>query len=244
MVKGKNTAKKEKKVIEDEIFKVEKDGKEKIIRKEIFEEEKAPSDKQIKNEKKILQIIVITLIGLVLFFLAFLYLVNYSDKFKTGGVIFEVDSKDIAGKIIYKTSLPVYGKNATTGKINTAIYNIYLRNDPRKLEEITFDGNLALKKSMVINMTRDFTCEGDGTIGIANILNLYQIVGTSVIKDENATCDKLGRYTYVNIQEGEETKIEQYGPACYNIYVNNCEILPATEKFMLETLIEVNKKIN
>jgi hypothetical protein len=95
-------------------------------------------------------------------------------------------------------------------------------------------------------MTNSFNCDGDGVIGIANVLNLYKIIGTQVIKDENASCDDLlGRYMFLNIKEGNETKINDYGlkGACYNIEVKGCDILPATERFMLETLIKVNKVV-
>lgn len=211
----------------------------------ISEESKPVSrEQQIKDEKKTFKIIILTMIGLVLFFLAFFVVVNYTAKFKVGGVNFEIDTKDLAGKVIYKTSLPVYGKNESTGKLATGIYNLYLRNDPRNLEEVQFDGKINLKKNMVLNMEKDFSCDGDGIIGIANILNLYGIIGTSVIKDENASCDSQGMYAFVDIKEGNETRIEQFGPACYNIYVKDCEILKATERFMLETLSEVNEEID
>ena len=72
---------------------------------------------------------------------------------------------------------------------------------------------------------------------------LYEIIGTTVIKDPNASCDTQGTYTFIQLQEGEETSIEQFGPSCYNININNCEILEGTEKFMAETLVEVQKII-
>jgi len=46
---------------------------------------------------------------------------------------------------------------------------------------------------------------------------------------------------YINLKEGEETKIEQTGTACYDILINNCEILEGTEKFMVETFAEINE---
>jgi hypothetical protein len=94
---------------------------------------------------------------------------------------------------------------------------------------------------MVINMTNDFNCNGDGIIALANLVKLYSIMGASVIKDENATCDLQGSYMFLRIENGNQTKIEQFGPACYKIYVNNCEILAGTEKFMTETFSEIIK---
>ena len=48
---------------------------------------------------------------------------------------------------------------------------------------------------------------------------------------------------FVKLQEANKTSIEQVGPACYNININNCEILEGTERFMIETFVEINKKL-
>ena len=67
------------------------------------------------------------------------------------------------------------------------------------------------------------------------------MVGTKVIRDENATCDSEGRYMYINLKSGDKTKIEQSGNACYDILINNCEILEGTERFMVETFAKLNE---
>lgn len=241
--RGKKEIKKKEEVCE--IFEIEKDGKEKIVESCGVEEEKVASKKQITNEYKIFKAVIIIMMFFILMFLAFLWIINSVNKFNVGGVVFEVDKKDLAGVTLYRTSLPVQGKSTMTGKMVTAEYNFYLRNDPRMLKaKIDFDGGIAsIKKNMVINMTNSFNCNGDGMIGIANLLKLYEITGTIVIKDKNATCDREGRYAFLNIQEGEETRIDQFGPACYNLYVKDCEILKGTERFMLDTLIEVNRNV-
>lgn len=230
-----------------EIFDVEKNGEEKTIKSCGIEEEKAPSGIQIKKENKIFKIIVIVMIGFVLMFLAVIWLVNYFNHITVGGVIFEIDKTTMTGKTIYRTSIPVSYKDSITGQTVAADYNFYFRTDPRVLEKIPFEGGISLKKNMVINMTKDFNCKGYGMIAIANLLNLYRLVGTSVIRDENATCDDLyGKYMFLNIEEGEGTYILEHGfnGGCYRMKIKDCEILEGTEKFMLETLIEVNKKLN
>jgi len=130
--------------------------------------------------------------------------------------------------------LVVDGKNAE--------YNFYLRNDPRKLDEgVSFNGNLSLAQNLVLNSTEDFNCDGFGIIATANLVNLYKVSGINVIKDQNATCDSEGRYAFINLQKGSETRIDKVGPACYNVNISNCEILEATERLMLESFIEINK---
>ena len=219
-----------------EIFDIEKNGKEETIKSCGVEEIKSPSPEQIKKEKKIFISIGLVLLGLVLMFLAFLFMMYLTSNFEVDGVKFSIDKGTVVGMTLYKTFLPVTYNGAN------ANYNFWLRTDPRKLNEINFSGSLVLQKNMVLNTTDLLNCNGDGIIAAANVVKLYNVLGVKVIKDENASCDPQGRYMFLNIQEGNETKVEQFGPACYNINVNNCEILPATERFMLETFIKANKK--
>lgn len=245
--KRKNTRKtrekKQQKIVEgevSEIFEIEKNGKEEIVQKGVIEKEekeKAPTDEQIKKEKKTFRNVMIVMGVCVLFFLATYFIINWSKQFNYNGVNFVVDKTAMAGKTLYKTSIPVLYQG------NIADYNIYLRRDPRTTGLISFDGTLNINSNMVINITQDFNCNGDGIIGVANFLKLYNLIGTTVIKDENATCDDNGDYMFVKIKEGNETKIEQFGTSCYNIYIKDCEILEGTERFMLETFIETNKAL-
>ncbi len=225
--------KKKKEIKKDEvseIFKIEDEGKEKTIKTHTMKEEKEekPSKEQIKEENKIFRNIIIILIAFVLMFLIIYAIRYYMNHFEVEGIKFEIVK--MGSLTLYKTSLPVIYQE------KNADYNFYLRTDPRLLKNIEFDGSLSFKENMVINMSEDFNCNGDGVIAIANLLNLYKLIGTNVIKDENAGCDELyGRYDFLNIKEGDETRIVEYGlkGACYNLHVNNCEILKVTEKFML-----------
>ncbi len=233
---------KEEKTIKEEvceIFDVEKNGKEKIIKTCGTEEQKAASPEQIKKENKTFKVIIIAIIGFILMFLAVYWIIESTKHFEVEGVKFEIVKE--GNLMLYRTSLPVTYQN------KLANYNFYLRKDPRVLNNIDFNGDgLDLKENMVINMTQDFNCNGDGIIAIANLLKLYEVLGTDVIKDENATCDDLyGRYTFLRIKEGGETEMDEFGfsGSCYNVYIKDCEILEGTEKFMLETFIEVNKKL-
>jgi hypothetical protein len=221
-----------------EIFEVEKGGEEKIIQTHSVEktEETTPPESQIKKEKKIFTSIIFVMLGLVFIFLATYMLIYYTKNFEYNGIRFYIDKEDLAGVTLYKTSLPVTIENGTKGN-----YNFYLRKDPRTLKDVTFEGDLIIKKNMVINMTNNFNCDGNGIIAIANLVNLYSIMGANVMKDENATCDSQGRYMFLKIDGGNQTKIEQFGPSCYNMYINNCEILEGTEKFMIETFSEIKK---
>jgi len=92
-----------------------------------------------------------------------------------------------------------------------------------------------------MNLSDEFDCDGDEVIAIANVLQVYEVLGAEIIKDENATCDAEGRYMFIDLQFGNESKIEQTGPSCYEFYINNCEILEVTEKFLANTFAKVKK---
>ena len=231
-----------------ETFEIEKEGKTKVVESCGIEEEKIAGENQVKNQNKLFAKIIFVMVGLLAFFFLIM-LINYSIKhFEVDGVKFEVDSKSVIGTTLYKTSLPGIVDdegNFTIGNYQTgnlANYRIWFRGNPKVLKDISFEGNFTLMKNVVWNQEEDYVCDGD-YIGIQNVLNVYDVVGATVIKDENASCDEAGRYTYVSVLAGNETFVEQTGPSCYNIYVKDCEILKATERFLLEMLIEVNKQL-
>ena len=159
---------------------------------------------------------------------------NSINNFEYRGVKFQIVKE--GNIILYKTTFPVIYQG------QKAEYSIYLRNDPRELEKkVPIIGEFNIKKIMVINATEDFNCDGFGVIAMANFAK-QSLFGIEIIKDPEATCDMNNTlYTYINLQSGNETNIEQVGPSCYNININNCEILEATERFMTESFVEINK---
>ena len=214
-----------------EIFEVEKDGKEEIVETkntEILNEK--PSNTEIANENKTLRNVVLALVILSASFLIGWFFMS-SNGFEYRGINFDV-VKEIAP---YRTSIPVLYQGVETD------YNFYLRNDPRELDKINFDGNVNVKPFMVVNATDSLKCNGDGIISVANLANLYKILGTQVIKDSNATCNQNGTYMFLNLIEANESGIEKYGPSCYQLNIANCEVLKVTEKFMVETLARVEE---
>lgn len=193
-----------------------------------------PKKEQAIDQNKILRNFFIGMAILILLIILVVYAFQSTKKFEYEGVDFKIVKS--GNLVFYNTKIPVVvdGKNAE--------YNFYLRNDPRKLDEgVSFNGNLSLAQNLVLNSTEDFNCDGFGVIATANLVNLYKVSGINVIKDQNATCDSEGRYAFINLQKGSETRIDKVGPACYNVNISNCEILEATERLMLESFIEINK---
>jgi len=225
-----------------EIFKIEKKKKskkagkdskkpkEKIIKAQGTEEQKIATKDQIKHQNKLLRNFLIVIGILTLIFILIILSINSMRNFEYRGIKFDIMQE---GKVtFYHTSFPIFYNYQKT------IYNVYLRNDPRKLEDVAFEGNLNLLEMIVMNNTENFVCEGDGGIAIYNFQQILRIFGISLMKDPEADCDPEGRYVFIKIQPGDTTSIEQTGPYCYNLNVNNCEILKVTERFLVETLIE------
>lgn len=192
------------------------------------------SPKKNPNLNKQLFYVLLSIGIFIMIILAMPSLIRLTKQFNYHGVKFEKMKK---GELtLYNTQVPLYD---SSGK-KYGDYNFYLRNDPRDLENISFNGTLYFTKNVVINATQEFRCDAYRPIAFDNLRQLYTIIGADVIKDPNATCDSLGRYTYLNVKPGNETKIEQVGPACYDLVVGDCEVLKTTERFMDEMFVKIN----
>lgn len=211
-------------------YKKEKGGKKTRKRKT-----KSRVQKQIEHQNKLLRNFFMGLGIVIVIILLIFLMVRSMNTFEYQDIKFKMVRE--GSLLLYQTSLPVIYKG------EKATYNFYLRNDPRNLEEIPFNGEIKFLPTMVIDATDDFSCDGDGVIAVANLVKLYEIAGTKVIKNESIDCSPFGDYMFVEIREGSKTKIMQPVSSCYVLTVNNCEILKVTERFMLETFAELNELI-
>ncbi|MFA5953865.1 MAG: hypothetical protein WC812_04695 [Candidatus Pacearchaeota archaeon] len=212
-------------------------------KKESKEQKKDKEDSILKekNESKkhqrIIKIVIIFSLVVVALILVAYFSVNAIRNYNYNNVKFEtVQEGDL---ILYHTSIPV----SYEGQV--VPYNFYLRTNPRQLVKMNFEGveDFALYKNAVINFEKDFNCEGDGIIAIANLVQLHQAIGINLITDENATCDEYSRYLYLYLREGNETEIIQTGKSCYDLVISDCKILPSTERIMLEIFSKYNEII-
>ncbi len=217
----------------DEDLENKKEEKNLSAEEVLNEIEGKPNKEQLDKERKQLRNV---LLGLGIFVIVLALAVFFISSIKS----FEYKNTkwDIVREgnlILYNTKIALVNEKGE----NYMNYNFFLRNDPRKLN-VDFNGELEIKELAVINAEEEFNCDGDGIIAVANLNQLYQIVGTKVIRDENATCDSEGRYMYLNLKSGDKTKIEQTGNACYDIIISDCKILEGTERFMVETFGKIN----
>jgi hypothetical protein len=198
---------------------------------EVKIDSKEESAKQEKTLKRVFLVFgIIIALFLVIFFVG-----QSARHFNYGGLTGNVIKE---GNIIfYQTSLPVNYQGKTVP------YNFYLRNNPEKLKDIPFNGDVIFLKDVVINASEKLNCNGDGIIAVANLVKLYDVLGAKVIKDQNASCDMLGNYIFLQLEEGNETRIDKIGKSCYTLKVKDCEVLKATERLMVETIIEAKKNV-
>lgn len=204
--------------------------------KKIKEQESNTKETRIHERVKENKLLLKILLVIGFFFIAILvafFIMRTSTRPDYNGVTFNVVQE---GELtFYQTAFNVIYKGKPT------VYNFYLRNNPKELKKnVPFDGEIELRNIMVLNSTTEnLFCDGDWNLAIGNLLNL-NIFNIDIMRDENASCSSEGDYMFVQIEEGEETKVEQFGPSCYKLVVSDCEILPATERFMIEVFSEVN----
>ncbi|MFH1326739.1 MAG: hypothetical protein ABIH59_01265 [archaeon] len=206
---------------------------EKENKKDIEEQVKKKLDQEKEYHNKIIKGFFVVVIIFIVIVGAWLISSYNNSRFDYQGITGKVVKE--GELILYQTTLPVMYQ----GKVQD--YNFYFRNNPKELEIIPFNGKIEFKQNVVFGGDSDFNCDGDGIIGIANLVKLFEITGAKAIRDNESSCDPEGRYTFIEINKGEETRIDQIGKACYSMTINQCEILKATEKFMVEMFVEMNK---
>ena len=214
---------------------------EKETEKNLDEAEKLEKKDIDAYHNKVLRNILVSCAIIVIIILAIMFFINQANSFTYKGVTFKMVKTQTNGPylLFYQTAIPVVANGTNID------YNFYIRNDPRKLDsEIPFVGDLSLKPNLVINGLEGFNCNGDATIAIANMIDLFKVEGINPITDPNATCDTQGRYTFIQLQNASNTSIVQTGPSCYDININNCEILKGTERFMTEDFVKLHEYFN
>ena len=193
--------------------------------------------KKKKKEDILRNTIIFIGVALVIFFLVFFITKDSSVNISTyKGLIF--DERAVGNITFYHTSFPLF--NAQNSKV--ADYNLFIRTPLANLEKIPFEGDLILYNQVVINMTDDFHCEGKGIISLANLANLYDILGVSIINNETIGCSPGKDYNFYQIISGNTTEIVETDVGCYDLVVSSCDILGVTEKMMVEVLSQIKSE--
>ncbi len=204
----------------------------------------APVTKKLKEKEERQTMWVFVVIGLmIVVFLGTYFYVKSLDKFEYLGVEWQ---KAKNGDIVFYYSQFKFFENAP-------VYNLFLRNDPRK-NDVPFNAVLALKdEEAVITFEPEMDeCKGFNTMIKIALSDFFKALGYDEVegavsdmeysknnKINYATCDSVVGKSVVWIRKAEEDSIEQIDD-CYVINVGRCEI-KVVERFILGMLEKLNK---
>lgn len=211
-----------------------------------MEEGKKKKDRETNLDKKLVKLapLLIGLAALAVIFVALFYLFHGLGRIEYNGLTF---NRERFGEVMfyhYSYLMPV---NATKIKA----IDVYIRGDPRE-NKVPVEGEIVYPADKVvyigINNSGLVDCE-DSMIAISELTqfilaNGIEIkVGNADKADANRTntsyipCSHYPSNMVLILQSSSETKISRDGH-CYTIDVANCEMLPALEKFILQSIVD------
>lgn len=195
----------------------------------------------------LVSIIIIIILGFV--FIPVLYHQIF-EKFEYGGVKFE---KIKEGQLtFYHGQFPIIYKGNFS-----AVYNLYLRNDPRN-NNISINTNLSLSPKVSISLNDNVHLCEDMMLGQAELgkfISAFPFVknitagvyNASVAKEYNVsqiTCKNASKDNTVLIIQMSETPSIDLGSVdnCYLINIGKCQYLEAAERYVVGAMAQINSK--
>jgi hypothetical protein len=195
-----------------------------------------------KNDRTITNFLIILGMVIVLIFVFYFYI--QSQKYVSyKGIDFKVtkigEGKDLI--LLYETLTLQISNDGSNQQ-----FGFRIRTNPSKLKNVPFEKlenfNLLKLNGYSFEENYTFNCNGDGVIAMPNLERTFSKMGMDFILDSNSTCDSDGRYNFFYFKYGDKTKIKEIQPRCYDVIVkgneDNCEILKATEKLMVEMYVK------
>jgi len=212
----------------------------------------SPPKKKPTHDKQLYWVLGV-MVGLIAIFTVSSYIFEESKTFEYQGLSI---TKEKFGEIpVYRYSYYIPSiTGAATGAPNKV--NILFKYDPRELD-VPVEGTIEyLRKNTFVYITINSTgilCE-ESILAVATLSsfigqNGYLLAsGSADEADAEAnnldyrTCETNPDRMVITLQEGQETSIIKEKDNCYTINVANCEILPAIEKFMIQSIIDANAR--
>lgn len=176
-------------------------------------------------------------IVLILVVIATYFLVESLKRFQYAGLKFE---KIMFDKLpLYYSKIPFVDESGNL----KLYYNLYLKNDPRKLDYIEISGIIRADDNVRISLDRASENECDGREILRNLAELVTGTGNKLTigfndlelaKEKNMsyfTCDNADVTTFV-FKSSNSTRITQKGN-CYELEFDNCKVREVTERFIV-----------
>ena len=217
---------------------------------------KTKKKKKTSGSDKELYWILGAMVGLIVVFLISFSIFQSMKTFEYQGLDF---TKEKFGEIPLYRYYYFTNSLSTTGAVigEPKLVNLYLRNDPRKIN-IPIEGEIEFPRKgkfvyITINGTGLDQCKYS-SIALASLSsfltqNDFTVKGAvpnEAEAEENnikyATCETRPDNAVILIQTGQETKIVKEAENCYVISSTNCEILPAVERFMIQVIIDAKAR--
>lgn len=211
--------------------------------------ERKPKETKIDSQIKRYFPFLIGLGVLVLIFIILSYIFQGIGKINYEGLTF---TKEKLGELIFYHYS--YHVMSPAGKIYE--YNLYLRNNP-KTNSVPIEGEISyVPENMIligINNTGLTECNQNTTLALAELSqfltnNFLKVRGGYVdynySKTHNQTyisCELYPENTVIVMESGNETKVSRTGTNCYHVSSANCEVLQATEKFIVQSIIDARE---
>jgi len=216
--------------------------------------ENSSNSKQFYEDKKFHWILGV-IAGLVVLFLLASATFRSINSFEYEGLTF---TKEKFGNIpLYKYQLLTNQIDKITGNvIGITEVNLNLRIDPRK-NTVPIEGEIyfAPREKFVyvsVNATDLARCEyssvGIATLSVFLSQSGFTLKGASPdatqaeeARVRHTTCDSRPDNTVILIQASEETKVTNE-ENCHTIDISNCEVLEATEKYIVQAIIDAKTR--
>lgn len=189
------------------------------------------------NREKEIKIVVGVMVSIILIVLL-VFLIGQSQKnFEYNGLEFKERQM---GEITYYDTHFLVRTNDRSKKR----FKFSFRNDPRELKNITVEGNIVLNKNVGLAADSDLICENNNLALMTLSINFFDRLGIDTFSGTtNKTlaerynksllrCNDT-RYSVLSFRKGNKTRIVREGD-CYRIYVNDCQIMEVSEKFMID----------
>ncbi len=223
--------------------------------------EQLPQEENNKNQKmdKELYWIFGVMVGLVIVFLAASAVFQSFKTFEYQGLTF---TKEKFGEIpVFRHSFYTDNLASITGAVtdedkDRGYFSLVLRGDPRE-NNVPIDGEIrlsAIKGAYIsVNGTGLTQCEYSAP-GISSLTSFLVGNGLNVkgaVPDEEeareagvlaVNCENTPNSDVILIKAGSETRIT-IKENCYEVTISNCEVLPAVEKFMVQTILDARERL-
>lgn len=227
---------------EGEIIKEGESNKDEILTKNL----------KSKQNKQLMLIIILMVVIFLSLFVPYIYnfiMKNYVNDFEYNGIKFY---KTSIGKLVfYESDIPIINdKNETV-----STYTVRFKTDPRELGKIPVDykierDRLKFRKNDTVYISMNSSMNNCSDNNIA-LFDFSAFLGDSGLEVSPAftdrtyanesgypyrDCQHSSRNTIIKIDSGNKTEIIRERTNCYKIIYNECEIIPALERFNLRII--------